>query len=53
MREKLSTLYGKDGTKKVLSSLISIVIGLVIGAIVVCASFLPVFLPPDEAAPAH
>ena len=35
MREKLSTLYGKDGTKKVLSSLISIVIGLVIGAIVV------------------
>ena len=35
MREKLSTLYGKDGTKKVLSSLISIAIGLVIGAIVV------------------
>lgn len=35
MKEKLSTLYGKDGTKKVLSSLISILIGLVFGTIVV------------------
>ncbi len=35
MKEKLSTLYGKDGTKKVLSSLVSILIGLVFGTIVV------------------
>ena len=35
MKEKLSALYAKDGTKKVLSSLVSILIGLVFGAIVV------------------
>lgn len=35
MKEKLGTLYGKDGTKKVLSSLVSILIGLVFGTIVV------------------
>ena len=35
MKEKLSTLYGKDGTKKVLASLISILVGLVVGALVV------------------
>ncbi|MDO4811153.1 MAG: ABC transporter permease [Eubacteriales bacterium] len=35
MKEKLSALYEQDGTKKVLSSLISIVIGLLVGGIVV------------------
>ena len=35
MREKLSNLYAKDGTKAVLSSLISIVIGLVVGSIII------------------
>ena len=35
MREKLSNLYTKDGTKAVLSSLISIVIGLVVGSIII------------------
>ena len=35
MREKLSNLYAKDGTKAVLSSLISIVIGLVVGSVII------------------
>ena len=35
MKEKLATWYSKDGTKKVLSSLLSILIGLFFGAIVV------------------
>ncbi len=35
MKEKLSTLYQKDGTKKILASLVSILIGLLVGAIVV------------------
>ena len=35
MKEKLSTLYRKDGTKKLLASLVSILIGLLVGAIVV------------------
>lgn len=35
MKEKISSLYAKEGTKKVLSSLISILMGLAIGAIVV------------------
>ena len=34
MREKLSALYGKDGTKAVLSSLISILIGMAVGTVV-------------------
>ena len=35
MREKLSNLYAKDGTKAVLSSLISIVIGRVVGSVII------------------
>ena len=35
MKEKLSALYAKDGTKKVISSLISILAGLLVGGIVV------------------
>lgn len=35
MKEKIANWYGKDATKKVLASLISIFIGLVVGAIVV------------------
>ena len=35
MKNSLLTLYEKDGTKKLLSSLISILVGLVVGAIVV------------------
>lgn len=35
MREKWSVLYAKDGTKKVLASLISILIGLLVGAVLV------------------
>lgn len=35
MKEKLSLLYNKDGTKKVLSSLISIIAGLLVGAIMI------------------
>lgn len=35
MKEKMSMLYEKEGTKKVLASLISIVIGLLVGGIVV------------------
>ena len=35
MKDKLSTLYQKDGTKKLLASLVSILVGLVVGAIVV------------------
>ena len=34
MKEKLSALYGKEGAKKVLASLISIVAGLAVGAVV-------------------
>ena len=35
MKETLLTIYRKDGTKKVLASLISILVGLFVGAIVV------------------
>ena len=35
MKEKLSILWGKDGTKSVLASLISIVIGMAVGALIV------------------
>ena len=35
MREKLSALYGKDGTKAVLSSLISILIGMAVGSVII------------------
>ena len=35
MKEKLSILRGKDGTKSVLASLISIVIGMAVGALIV------------------
>jgi len=35
MKEKLRTLYDKDGTQKVLASLISIIVGLAVGAVVV------------------
>ena len=31
MKQKLSSLYGRDGTKAVLASLISILIGLAVG----------------------
>ena len=37
MKEKLQDLYNKNGTRKVLASLISILIGLVVGAVVVIA----------------
>ena len=37
MREKLSNLYAKDGTKAVLASLISIVIGMAVGSIIIAA----------------
>ena len=35
MKEKLSALYAKDGTKKLLASLLSIIVGLLVGGIVV------------------
>lgn len=35
MKERLSAFYGKDGTKKLLASLVSILVGLLFGAIVV------------------
>lgn len=35
MRERLSNLYGKDGTRTVLSSIISIIIGLAVGSLIV------------------
>ena len=35
MRDKLKNLYEKDGTQKVLASLISIIVGLFVGAVVV------------------
>ncbi len=35
MSETLLTIYRKDGTKKVLASLISILVGLIVGTIVV------------------
>ena len=35
MKDKLRTLYDKDGTQKVLASLISIIVGLTVGAVVV------------------
>ncbi len=35
MKEKLTTLYEKDGTKKLLASLLSIIIGLLVGGVVV------------------
>ena len=35
MKEKMKTLYDKDGTQKVLASLISIITGLLVGAVVV------------------
>ena len=35
MKDKIVTLYNKDGTKKVLASLISIIIGLLVGGIMV------------------
>ena len=35
MKQKLSNLWGKDGTKSVLASLISILIGMVVGALII------------------
>ena len=35
MKEKLSSLYAKDGAKKLIASLISILVGLLVGGIVV------------------
>ena len=35
MKEKLVSLYNKDGTKKILASLLSIIIGLLVGGIAV------------------
>ena len=35
MKQKLSSLYGRDGTKAVLSSLISILIGLAVGSVII------------------
>ncbi len=35
MKEKLSAFYQKDGTKKLLASLLSIIVGLLVGAVVV------------------
>ena len=35
MKDKLLNLYEKDGTRKVLASLISIIVGLLVGAVVV------------------
>ncbi len=35
MKQKLNTLYHKEGTQKVLASLVSILIGLAVGAVVV------------------
>ena len=35
MKGKLSAFYGKEGTKKLLASLVSILVGLLVGAIVV------------------
>ena len=35
MKQKLSILWGRDGTKSVLASLISIVIGMAVGALIV------------------
>ena len=35
MKQKLSNLWGKDGTKSVLASLISILIGMVVGVIII------------------
>ncbi len=35
MKQKLSALYEKEGTKKLLASLVSILVGLLVGAIVV------------------
>ena len=40
MKEKLSILWGKDGTKSVLASLISIVIGMAVGALIVVLIYL-------------
>src|SRR5699024_2768880 len=35
MKERLTTLYNKDGTRTVLASVISILIGLAVGSIIV------------------
>ena len=35
MRERLTNLYGKDGTRTVLASILSIIIGLAVGSIIV------------------
>jgi len=35
MRNKLSEIYAKDGTKKLLASLLSIIVGLAVGALIV------------------
>ncbi len=35
VKQKLSNLWGKDGTKSVLASLISILIGMVVGALII------------------
>ncbi len=35
MKDKLSAFYGKEGTKKLLASLVSILVGLLFGAVVV------------------
>lgn len=35
MKQKLSSLYGRDGTKAVLASLISILIGLAVGSVII------------------
>ena len=44
MKQKLSNLWGKDGTKSVLASLISILIGMVVGVIIIAfGSFIQFF----------
>ena len=35
MKERLTTLYNKDGTRTVLASILSILIGLAVGSIIV------------------
>ena len=50
MKQKLSNLWGKDGTKSVLASLISILIGMVVGAliIIIAVSYTHLTLPTNS-----
>ena len=44
MKERLTTLYNRDGTRTVLASVISIIVGLAVGSLIVLIVGRPQYL---------